>query len=325
MAENNAPSLTQQIKDVLGLEPITIAEANRRLADSDGLGIGYDDIEILAAEFPKIVSVDFDADVVTVANKKKEETKKEESKEERPAEPGAPITKEEADRAREWMLKRINPVTVVDGYAFLTDKAIEQWAVQSGCAPKLAGWGFATVRDFIAFLMADLDYCIVTKSTPSGDAERIRLKVGAKQSAQNAQSVQSAQSTPSAPKAPAAAKPTVISRYNFTQFAYFADGFKGFATRVAERAAGDDWFVIDEPGDNPMRLVMGKLGINFALAVRDALAHKPSALAICFDRATFDTGFVTAEGKRIIAHFTTNTERDNNRFQSWQFSELTEE
>ena len=170
-------------------------------------------------------------------------------------------------------------------------------------------------------LLASHNAHIATVDTPKGKAERIIIDI-------EPGSKKPGPAGPKGPKEPTPlppAKPQKISRYYLGHFAYFSNDYKGFAADIAERAVGDDWFVIDEPGDRPMRLVEAKLSNNFALAVRDALAGKPSGLAIAFDTARFDTGFVTAEGKHIIAHFATNIERDSRRFQTWIYTDLTEE
>ena len=222
---------------------------------------------------------------------------------------------------RELFISKILPNTIKNGQARITDKTAEQIVGLIGAAERLAEWGFTDATDLTLKLLASHNAHIATVDTPKGKAERIIIDI-------EPGSKKPGPAGPKGPKEPTPlppAKPQKISRYYLGHFAYFSNDYKGFAADIAERAVGDDWFVIDEPGDRPMRLVEAKLSNNFALAVRDALAGKPSGLAIAFDTARFDTGFVTAEGKHIIAHFATNIERDSRRFQTWIYTDLTEE
>lgn len=306
-------NLFKKLGELIGNEPISMEEAERRFAESD-LDTGYDALADLLYDSPELLVVDKDNNTVYSKYRVK-------IKPARPEWPEGPLGDESMTQMRELFISKILPNTIKNGQARITDKTAEQIVGLIGAAERLAEWGFTNATDLTLKLLASHNAHIATVDTPKGKAERIIIDIepGSKKPGP-AGSKGPKEPTPLPP-----AKPQKISRYYLGHFAYFPNDYKGFAAAIAERAVGDDWFVIDEPGDRPMRLVEAKLSNNFALAVRDALAGKPSGLAIAFDTARFDTGFVTAEGKHIIAHFATNTERDSRRFQTWIYTDLTEE
>lgn len=306
-------NLFKKLGELIGNEPISMEEAERRFAESD-LDTGYDALADLLYDSPELLVVDKDNNTVYSKYRVK-------IKPARPEWPEGPLGDESMTQMRELFISKILPNTIKNGQARITDKTAEQIVGLIGAAERLAEWGFANATDLTLKLLASHNAHIATVDTPKGKAERIIIDI-------EPGSKKPGPAGPKGPKEPTPlppAKPQKISRYYLGHFAYFPNDYKGFAAAIAERAVGDDWFVIDEPGDRPMRLVEAKLSNNFALAVRDALAGKPSGLAIAFDTARFDTGFVTAEGKHIIAHFATNIERDSRRFQTWIYTDLTEE
>lgn len=306
-------NLFKKLGELIGNEPISMEEAERRFAESD-LDTGYDALADLLYDSPELLVVDKDNNTVYSKYRVK-------IKPVRPEWPEGPLGDESMTQMRELFISKILPNTIKNGQARITDKTAEQIVGLIGAAERLAEWGFTNATDLVLKLLASHNAHVATVDTPKGKAERIIIDIepGSKKPGPTG---------PKGPKEPTPlppAKPQKISRYYLGHFAYFPNEYKGFAADIAGRAVGDDWFVLDEPGDRPMRLVEAKLSNNFALAVRDALAGKPSGLAIAFDTARFDTGFVTAEGKHIIAHFATNTERDSRRFQTWIYTDLTEE
>lgn len=306
-------NLFKKLGELIGNEPISMEEAERRFAESD-LDTGYDALADLLYDSPELLVVDKDNNTVYSKYRVK-------IKPARPEWPEGPLGDESMTQMRELFISKILPNTIKNGQARITDKTAEQIVGIIGAAERLEEWGFTNATDLVLKLLASHNAHVATVDTPKGKAERIIIDIepGSKKPGPTG---------PKGPKEPTPlppAKPQKISRDYLGHFAYFPNDYKGFAAAIAERAVGDDWFVIDEPGDRPMRLVEAKLSNNFALAVRDALAGKPSGLAIAFDTARFDTGFVTAEGKHIIAHFATNTERDSRRFQTWIYTDLTEE
>lgn len=306
-------NLFKKLGELIGNEPISMEEAERRFAESD-LDTGYDALADLLYDSPELLVVDKDNNTVYSKYRVK-------IKPARPEWPEGPLGDESMTQMRELFISKILPNTIKNGQARITDKTAEQIAGLIGADERLEEWGFANATDLTLKLLASHNAHIATVDTPKGKAERIIIDI-------EPGSKKPGPAGPKGPKEPTPlppAKPQKISRYYLGHFAYFPNDYKGFAAAIAERAVGDDWFVIDEPGDRPMRLVEAKLSNNFALAVRDALAGKPSGLAIAFDTARFDTGFVTAEGKHIIAHFATNIERDSRRFQTWIYTDLTEE
>lgn len=306
-------NLFKKLGELIGNEPISMEEAERRFAESD-LDTGYDALADLLYDSPELLVVDKDNNTVYSKYRVK-------IKPARPEWPEGPLGDESMTQMRELFISKILPNTIKNGQARITDKTAEQIVGLIGAAERLAEWGFTNATDLTLKLLASHNAHIATVDTPKGKAERIIIDI-------EPGSKKPGPAGPKGPKEPTPlppAKPQKISRYYLGHFAYFPNDYKGFAAAIAERAVGDDWFVIDEPGDRPMRLVEAKLSNNFALAVRDALAGKPSGLAIAFDTARFDTGFVTAEGKHIIAHFATNIERDSRRFQTWIYTDLTEE
>ncbi|MEZ3576508.1 MAG: hypothetical protein K1W01_03330 [Muribaculaceae bacterium] len=306
-------NLFKKLGELIGNEPISMEEAERRFAESD-LDTGYDALADLLYDSPELLVVDKDNNTVYSKYRVK-------IKPARPEWPEGPLGDESMTQMRELFISKILPNTIKNGQARITDKTAEQIVGLIGAAERLAEWGFTDATDLTLKLLASHNAHIATVDTPKGKAERIIIDI-------EPGSKKPGPAGPKGPKEPTPlppAKPQKISRYYLGHFAYFSNDYKGFAADIAERAVGDDWFVIDEPGDRPMRLVEAKLSNNFALAVRDALAGKPSGLAIAFDTARFDTGFVTAEGKHIIAHFATNIERDSRRFQTWIYTDLTEE
>lgn len=306
-------NLFKKLGELIGNEPISMEEAERRFAESD-LDTGYDALADLLYDSPELLVVDKDNNTVYSKYRVK-------IKPARPEWPEGPLGDESMTQMRELFISKILPNTIKNGQARITDKTAEQIVGLIGAAERLAEWGFTNATDLTLKLLASHNAHIATVDTPKGKAERIIIDI-------EPGSKKPGPAGPKGPKEPTPlppAKPQKISRYYLGHFAYFPNDYKGFAADIAERAVGDDWFVIDEPGDRPMRLVEAKLSNNFALAVRDALAGKPSGLAIAFDTARFDTGFVTAEGKHIIAHFATNIERDSRRFQTWIYTDLTEE
>ncbi len=306
-------NLFKKLGELIGNEPISMEEAERRFAESD-LDTGYDALADLLYDSPELLVVDKDNNTVYSKYHVK-------IKPARPEWPEGPLGDESMTQMRELFISKILPNTIKNGQARITDKTAEQIAGLIGADERLEEWGFANATDLTLKLLASHNAHIATVDTPKGKAERIIIDI-------EPGSKKPGPAGPKGPKEPTPlppAKPQKISRYYLGHFAYFPNDYKGFAAAIAERAVGDDWFVIDEPGDRPMRLVEAKLSNNFALAVRDALAGKPSGLAIAFDTARFDTGFVTAEGKHIIAHFATNIERDSRRFQTWIYTDLTEE
>ena len=306
-------NLFKKLGELIGNEPISMEEAERRFAESD-LDTGYDALADLLYDSPELLVVDKDNNTVYSKYRVK-------IKPARPEWPEGPLGDESMTQMRELFISKILPNTIKNGQARTTDKTAEQIVGLIGAAERLAEWGFTDATDLTLKLLASHNAHIATVDTPKGKAERIIIDI-------EPGSKKPGPAGPKGPKEPTPlppAKPQKISRYYLGHFAYFSNDYKGFAADIAERAVGDDWFVIDEPGDRPMRLVEAKLSNNFALAVRDALAGKPSGLAIAFDTARFDTGFVTAEGKHIIAHFATNIERDSRRFQTWIYTDLTEE
>lgn len=306
-------NLFKKLGELIGNEPLSMEEAERRFAESD-LDTGYDALADLLYDSPELLVVDKDNNTVYSKYRVK-------IKPARPEWPEGPLGDESMTQMRELFISKILPNTIKNGQARITDKTAEQIVGLIGAAERLAEWGFANATDLTLKLLASHNAHIATVDTPKGKAERIIIDI-------EPGSKKPGPAGPKGPKEPTPlppAKPQKISRYYLGHFAYFPNDYKGFAAAIAERAVGDDWFVIDEPGDRPMRLVEAKLSNNFALAVRDALAGKPSGLAIAFDTARFDTGFVTAEGKHIIAHFATNIERDSRRFQTWIYTDLTEE
>lgn len=306
-------NLFKKLGELIGNEPISMEEAERRFAESD-LDTGYDALADLLYDSPELLVVDKDNNTVYSKYRVK-------IKPTRPEWPEGPLGDESMTQMRELFISKILPNTIKNGQARITDKTAEQIAGLIGADERLEEWGFANATDLTLKLLASHNAHIATVDTPKGKAERIIIDI-------EPGSKKPGPAGPKGPKEPTPlppAKPQKISRYYLGHFAYFPNDYKGFAADIAERAVGDDWFVIDEPGDRPMRLVEAKLSNNFALAVRDALAGKPSGLAIAFDTARFDTGFVTAEGKHIIAHFATNIERDSRRFQTWIYTDLTEE
>lgn len=306
-------NLFKKLGELIGNEPLSMEEAERRFAESD-LDTGYDALADLLYDSPELLVVDKDNNTVYSKYRVK-------IKPARPEWPEGPLGDESMTQMRELFISKILPNTIKNGQARITDKTAEQIAGLIGADERLEEWGFANATDLTLKLLASHNAHIATVDTPKGKAERIIIDI-------EPGSKKPGPAGPKGPKEPTPlppAKPQKISRYYLGHFAYFPNDYKGFAADIAERAVGDDWFVIDEPGDRPMRLVEAKLSNNFALAVRDALAGKPSGLAIAFDTARFDTGFVTAEGKHIIAHFATNIERDSRRFQTWIYTDLTEE
>lgn len=306
-------NLFKKLGELIGNEPISMEEAERRFAESD-LDTGYDALADLLYDSPELLVVDKDNNTVYSKYRVK-------IKPARPEWPEGPLGDESMTQMRELFISKILPNTIKNGQARITDKTAEQIVGLIGADERLEEWGFANATDLTLKLLASHNAHIATVDTPKGKAERIIIDI-------EPGSKKPGPAGPKGPKEPTPlppAKPQKISRYYLGHFAYFPNDYKGFAAAIAERAVGDDWFVIDEPGDRPMRLVEAKLSNNFALAVRDALAGKPSGLAIAFDTARFDTGFVTAEGKHIIAHFATNIERDSRRFQTWIYTDLTEE
>lgn len=306
-------NLFKKLGELIGNEPLSMEEAERRFAESD-LDTGYDALADLLYDSPELLVVDKDNNTVYSKYRVK-------IKPARPEWPEGPLGDESMTQMRELFISKILPNTIKNGQARITDKTAEQIVGLIGAAERLEEWGFANATGLTLKLLASHNAHIATVDTPKGKAERIIIDI-------EPGSKKPGPAGPKGPKEPTPlppAKPQKISRYYLSHFAYFPNDYKGFAADIAERAVGDDWFVIDEPGDRPMRLVEAKLSNNFALAVRDALAGKPSGLAIAFDTARFDTGFVTAEGKHIIAHFATNTERDSRRFQTWIYTDLTEE
>ena len=282
-------NLFKKLGELIGNEPISMEEAERRFAESD-LDTGYDALADLLYDSPELLVVDKDNNTVYSKYRVK-------IKPARPEWPEGPLGDESMTQMRELFISKILPNTIKNGQARITDKTAEQIVGLIGAAERLAEWGFTDATDLTLKLLASHNAHIATVDTPKGKAERIIIDI-------EPGSKKPGPAGPKGPKEPTPlppAKPQKISRYYLGHFAYFPNDYKGFAADIAERAVGDDWFVIDEPGDRPMRLVEAKLSNNFALAVRDALAGKPSGLAIAFDTA------------------------DSRRFQTWIYTDLTEE
>ena len=116
-----------------------------------------------------------------------------------------------------------------------------------------------------------------------------------------------------------------ISMYKLLDFALFPN-YASVLEQLAEMAEADGWFVLTDPDDpQPYYMVDLKLRHNFALAVEQYKKGEDSGITIGLDQASFITGFQTAEGKQITAHFVTNRLRDGINCQSWLFDSFTVE
>ncbi len=316
-------NLFKRLGELIGNTPISMDDAEQRFAAGD-LDTGYDCLSDLLCDLPELLVVDEETGMVSSKYRAKVKPPK-------PTWPEGALSDESLEQLRELFFAKILPNTIKEGRARITDKTAEQILDIIGAAERLGEWGYNDSRAFVLSIMAPHKAHIATIDTPKGPAERIIINMPGTDDVQPEPKPKNPKPTPKpsehtpAPEAAPAAKPQKISRYFFGHFAFFPNEYKNFAAEIADRAVGDDWFVIDEPGDRPMRLIESKLNINFALAVREILAGRESALRIEFDSARFDTGFVTSDGKHLIAHFTTNTERDSRRFQSWMYIGITEE
>ena len=112
-----------------------------------------------------------------------------------------------------------------------------------------------------------------------------------------------------------------LTLHDIRDFAFFGD-YEGMLRQLAAMAESDGWAVL-EGGIRPYYVVDLLLRCNFALAVEQCRQGDSGRLTVGLERASFDTGFHTAEGSGIVARFSVNLQRDSNRFQSYIFERLT--
>ncbi len=116
----------------------------------------------------------------------------------------------------------------------------------------------------------------------------------------------------------------MISMYNIFDFAYFAD-YNDAKGNLAQLATQDDWFIIpDEAIKDKYALLDYKLRTRFAMLVRAQLQGESDGIKVGLDEASFDTGFVSLAGQPIIAYFILNLQRNNARWQTYEFKEFRE-
>ncbi len=113
-----------------------------------------------------------------------------------------------------------------------------------------------------------------------------------------------------------------VSLYNLFDFAAFPN-YDEIKKQLAEMAEPNGWFVLEAPGEpDPYTLLHLQLRINFAMAVKQEIENHAGTISIQPDRAIFDTGFKTAEGKTILAILCLNQQRDANNWQTWKFDKF---
>lgn len=111
-----------------------------------------------------------------------------------------------------------------------------------------------------------------------------------------------------------------VSMYIISDFAFFPD-YKGTMKELSEIAMPDGWFILPNASErNPYLLLDSAFKRNFALLVNKQIKEGGTGIIMRPDRAEFNTGFKSIDGKDIIAHFIFNQQRDNTRWQNWVFS-----
>ena len=119
-----------------------------------------------------------------------------------------------------------------------------------------------------------------------------------------------------------AAKSRTISLYDIFDFAYFSK-YSETKQKLAELAVEDDWFVISDDAINDRYALLDyKLRTRYAMLVKAQLQGEGEGIQVALNEASFDTGFVTAEGHPIMAMFSINVQRGNGRWQTYEFKEF---
>lgn len=211
----------------------------------------------------------------------------------------------ELDELRSKFVSRINKNAINGNRAMITDNSAMEVVKIIGIADRLAAWEFNDIRAFVKWLMAPCDFKIVKVEKQGKKTERLSFKVDVSP-------------LPPSPPPPSAGK--ALSRYMLTHFACFPDGLQKLSEEIAACAVPDDWFVIDDPADRPMRLIDFKLQLAFAMAVRLMKMEQPSALTLGIDWAKFDTGFLTGDGRHVVARFELNQEKSDKRLQNYVYT-----
>ena len=116
-----------------------------------------------------------------------------------------------------------------------------------------------------------------------------------------------------------------ISLHKIEDFAIFSD-YEAMLRNLAEMAEEDGWLVLAHPNEpQPLYVVDLLLRYHFTKAVESHRKGDNSGLSIGLEKACFDTGFHTADGKQIYAHFVINRWRDADNCMSYRFQCLTTE
>jgi|GEM_PF-5149956 len=125
---------------------------------------------------------------------------------------------------------------------------------------------------------------------------------------------------PAPPTSPATPiKQVSVSRYALPSFCVIAP-VNDFLAQLAKIAEPDGWFIIDDPAEKqPYRLLLRKLELDFALAMRDELEGRESPFRTGMIRGTYRTNFHDASGKPIYMEMEFNSQRDASTMAPWKF------
>ena len=112
----------------------------------------------------------------------------------------------------------------------------------------------------------------------------------------------------------APAQPEQMSVYRMNSF-FVIPSMKDFCEELEKLAEPDGWFIVREPAEkDPYRLMRMKLQLDFAIAMKklvenDGVETPDSDFKTWMLRATYRTGFHTADGKPIFMEMDYNPER----------------
>lgn len=314
----------QEIARVLkpGLENgrISLAEAERLLLETKDFNLEEYGFDVLADFLPSLCEdFELDNDVVIVSGKtleglvgvgkSEEKSPEENSPEEKPKLSAAPPEGYDV----EGMNKSLATLIASSGneYVPLTylGQAIKQKGIEMPAGIKLRvclGW---SPDIFVQELRGEGVYFIALTHKGKEMAKPAR-KTGPVQTP-----------VPSEPSAaPAApAKSIAMSRYALASFCVIAP-VNDFLAQLAGIAEPDGWFVIDDPAEKqPYRLLLRKLELDFALAMRDELEGRESPFRTGMLRGTYRTNFHDASGKTIYMEMEFNSRRDASSMAPWKF------
>ena len=117
-------------------------------------------------------------------------------------------------------------------------------------------------------------------------------------------------------------KAKYISLHKIEDFAFF-DNYDAVLKKVTELAMENGWVILtDSREPQPLYVADLYLRLNFSQAVERHIKGDSSRLRITLEKASLDTGFLTAEGKHIIAVFEINQHRDAVNCQTYRFARL---